>query len=216
MLDGLAYIRQRQLQGEHVLVLGDSELVINFLTRAYKPKLRDLVVRVQTAHEWQREWRRAGGPHLEFRHVPREFNTWADWLARVARYMRRDVRLDEFAEIWPSDMPAPKEIGASVWKSRPLGTHGISGPLGEALGELDCELRRPALEAWVGAKSRGLRIESIRCPKCDVIHIDNGACLKKAHLWHVCQRCGEKFKGNCAAVGTPLPPNPLLTTEVLE
>ena len=51
MLDGLAYIRQRQLQGEHVLVLGDSELVINFLTRAYKPKLRDLVVRVQTAHE---------------------------------------------------------------------------------------------------------------------------------------------------------------------
>ena len=66
MLDGLAYIRQRQLQGEHVLVLGDSELVINFLTRAYKPKLRELVVRVQTPHEWQREWRRAGGPHLEF------------------------------------------------------------------------------------------------------------------------------------------------------
>ena len=66
MLDGLAYIRQQQLQGEHVLVLGDSELVINFLTRAYKPKLRELVVRVQAAHEWQREWRRAGGPHLEF------------------------------------------------------------------------------------------------------------------------------------------------------
>ena len=82
--------------------------------------------------------------------------------------------------------------------------------------ELDCKLRRPALEAWVGAKSRGLRIESIRCPKCDVVHINNGAFLKKAHLWHVCQRCGEKFKGNCAAVGTPLPPNPLLTTEVLE
>ena len=66
MLDGLAYIRQRQLQGEHVLVLGDSELVINFLTRAYKPKLRELVVRVQVAHEWQRGWRRAGGMHLEF------------------------------------------------------------------------------------------------------------------------------------------------------
>ena len=110
-------------------------------------------------------------------------------------------------------MPAPKEIGASVWKSSPLGTQGISGPLGEALEELDCELRRPALEAWVGAKSRGLRIESIRCPKCDAIHIDNGAFLKRAHVY---QCCGEKFKGNCAAVGTPLPPNPLLTTAVLE
>ena len=51
MLDGLAYIWQRQLQGEHVLVLGDSELVINFLTRAHKPKLWELVARVQTAHE---------------------------------------------------------------------------------------------------------------------------------------------------------------------
>ena len=43
--------------------------------------------------------------------MSRNDNTWADWLARVARHVKRDVGLEEFAEVWPTDQPAPKEVG---------------------------------------------------------------------------------------------------------
>ena len=34
-----------------ILVLGDSELVINFMLRKYKPAMRELVLRVQKTQE---------------------------------------------------------------------------------------------------------------------------------------------------------------------
>ena len=37
MLDGLAYVEEQQLQISRLLVLGDSELVVNFLLCRYKP-----------------------------------------------------------------------------------------------------------------------------------------------------------------------------------
>ena len=44
--------------------------------------------------------------------MSRNDNKWADWLARVARHVKRDVGLEEFVEVWPTDQPAPKEVGA--------------------------------------------------------------------------------------------------------
>ena len=54
------------------------------------------------------------------------------------------------------------------------------------------------------------------CPKCEAVHIDDGFDLQKAHLWHECKNCGHKFRGSQAAVSTPLPNVPCVTTQVLE
>ena len=50
--------------------------------------------------------------------------------------MRRDVNLEEFAEVWPTDAPAPKEVGASVWKAEALQEGMELKELGEALRKL--------------------------------------------------------------------------------
>ena len=44
MLDGLAYVERQGLGRQKVLVLGDSELVTNFMLRKYKPSLCELVL----------------------------------------------------------------------------------------------------------------------------------------------------------------------------
>ena len=51
MLDGLAYIATQALGRQKVLVLGESELITTFMLRKSKPSLRELVLRVQKAHE---------------------------------------------------------------------------------------------------------------------------------------------------------------------
>ena len=43
--------------------------------------------------------------------MPHEENSWADWLAHVAAHVKRDVNLEEFAEAWPTNGAAPKEVG---------------------------------------------------------------------------------------------------------
>ena len=74
---------------------------------------------------------------MELQHVSQWDNTWADWLARVACDVRRDVNLEEFAGVWPTDAPAPKEVGASVWKAEALWKGmELKGELGEALRKL--------------------------------------------------------------------------------
>ena len=80
--------------------------------------------------------------------------------------MRRDFDLEEFADVWPSCDPAPREVGVGVWKAPPLQGKELPGELSEALEALPAGLRKPALEAWVGAKSRGLKVERVECPKC--------------------------------------------------
>lgn len=107
--------------------------------------------------------------------MSRNDNTWADWLARVARHVKRDVGLEEFAEVWPTDQPAPKEVGACVWKADALVVGAeLEGELGEALAALPCSQRHPALAAWVAAKTRGLRVEPLYCPRCEAVYIDTG------------------------------------------
>ena len=46
MVDGLAYVRALDMGRTKVLVLGDSELVVNFMLRKYKPAMQELVIRV--------------------------------------------------------------------------------------------------------------------------------------------------------------------------
>ena len=59
-------------------------------------------------------------------------------------------------------------------------------------------------------------MEAMMCPKCNQPHIDNELFMWKANLWHMCHFCSHKFHGSYAAIGTPLPENPPLTTAVLE
>ena len=51
MVDGLAYVGARNMGRTKILVLGDSELVINFMLRKYKPAMQELVLRVQKTQE---------------------------------------------------------------------------------------------------------------------------------------------------------------------
>ena len=44
MLEGLAHVERQGLGRQKVLVLGDSELVANFMLCKYKPSLRELVL----------------------------------------------------------------------------------------------------------------------------------------------------------------------------
>ena len=48
--------------------------------------------------------------------MPREENSWADWLARVVAHVKCDVDLEEFAEAWPTDDVAPKEVGNVLFR----------------------------------------------------------------------------------------------------
>ena len=49
--------------------------------------------------------------------MPREKNSWADWLARVAAHVKQDVDLEEFAEAWPTNDVAPKEVGNILFRA---------------------------------------------------------------------------------------------------
>lgn len=64
-----------------VVVYGDSQLVVNFCNRRARPSVGELYASVQ---EIMRHRRCIGTP-VFFRHVPRELNAVADWLANAAR-----------------------------------------------------------------------------------------------------------------------------------
>ena len=82
LLDGLRFLEHHAC-GQTVLVLGDSEMSINFMLQKYIPSLQELVLRVQEAQDILRRWRTTGGPKVTFRHVDCTHNMWADWLACV-------------------------------------------------------------------------------------------------------------------------------------
>ena len=69
--------------------------------------------------------------------------------------------MEEFADVWPSCDPAPREVGVGVWKAPPLEGKELPGELGAALEAQPEGLWKPALEAWVSAKSRGLKVERV-------------------------------------------------------
>lgn len=74
-----------------LVVRGDSNLVIAFMTKAATPGKRELVVAVREAREETMGW----GRRVVYQWVPREENTWADWLSNVAYKLQRDVTLPE-------------------------------------------------------------------------------------------------------------------------
>ena len=51
---------------------------------------------------------------MAFMHVKHNHNLWADWLGRVAAFLKHDIDIEEFAEIWPCNLTAPQEIGSIV------------------------------------------------------------------------------------------------------
>ena len=120
-----------------MLVLNDSKITIKFMLRRYKPTMRELVVvRVQAAWDLIRSWRWTGGPRVSFRHIDRTYNSWANWLGRVAYHIQRDFDFKDFLDIWPTCDPAPKEVGVGVWRSPPLVGQQLLGEMGAALEAL--------------------------------------------------------------------------------
>lgn len=76
-----------------LIVRGDSNLIIAFMTKAATPGKRELVVAVKEAREVTMGW----GRRLVYQWVPREDNTWADWLSNVAAKLQRSVTLPELS-----------------------------------------------------------------------------------------------------------------------
>ena len=100
-------------------------------------------------------------------HVDCTHNTWADWLARVAAHVKRSFSLEDFADVWPTCDAAPKEVGVGIWKG-PDYVQGqlLGGELARALAAIPAMKQRLVLKAWVNARSRGLQVGHVECPKC--------------------------------------------------
>ena len=75
--------------GRTLLVRGDTNLIISFMTRAARPGKRELVVLVKEAQDLLRGW----GRKVRFQWVPRDENKTADWLSNVAAALESDVNL---------------------------------------------------------------------------------------------------------------------------
>ena len=74
-----------------LLVRGDTNLIISFMTRQARPGKRELVMLVKQAQELIRGWGRV----VRFQWVAREDNKEADWLSNVAAALEGDVTLSE-------------------------------------------------------------------------------------------------------------------------
>ena len=73
--------------------------------------------------------------------------------------MQRNVDLQEFADVWPTDLLPPKEIIACVWREPALlQGEQLEGEMGTALAQLLAPLRKPVLAAWVSARTCGLQV----------------------------------------------------------
>ena len=82
-VEAIEFWKAMKFQPCPLLLRGDSQIMINFLTRRYKPGKRELVVAVDKHHKWGLEWAHGGGV-IKYQHVPRVLSSWADWLAIVA------------------------------------------------------------------------------------------------------------------------------------
>ncbi len=78
-----------------LLVRGDTNLIISFMTRAARPGKRELVILVKEAQDTLRGW----GRKVRFQWVPREENRTADWLSNVAAALTSDVNLVQLQEM---------------------------------------------------------------------------------------------------------------------
>ena len=74
-----------------ILVLGDSQLVLDFVACRAKPKVQALALASEKLHLLQHGW----GTCMVLQHDPREHNVLADWLTKVARADQASVELTE-------------------------------------------------------------------------------------------------------------------------
>ena len=86
--------------------------------------------------------------------MPREKNSCADWLARVAAHVKRDVDLEEFAEAWPTNGVAPKEGGNVLFRAE----GGLEPKLKAALETVKILERQKTLHSWVSAGQQNCKI----------------------------------------------------------
>ena len=75
------------LGASSIVVFGDSRLVVDFANRVAKPGKSQLFLAVREIEKLRRQLR---GVRITFRHVLRDKNQVADWLANVARVLGRD------------------------------------------------------------------------------------------------------------------------------
>lgn len=54
-----------------------------------------------------RQWT---GVKVSHQHIRREYNTWADWLARMARALGRNASLWELTDVAPVGEAAPRDL----------------------------------------------------------------------------------------------------------
>ena len=94
--------------------------------------------------------------------MPHKENAWADWLARVATYVKRDVDLEEFAEAWPTNEIAPKEVGNILFRAG----GEIEPRLITALETVKTAKRQKTLQSWVSARQHNCKIRILNCDKC--------------------------------------------------
>ncbi len=67
-----------------MVVRGDSKLIIDFCNKAARPGQQHLYLAMHTVRELAKQL----GARVLYRHVPRDDNTWADWLGRLAALSR--------------------------------------------------------------------------------------------------------------------------------
>ena len=71
LVEALHCIKKVGVLGEPLVVLGDSELTINFMNRKCTPRKWQLVMRVKEAMDNLHKWQCAGQPKVRFCHVDR-------------------------------------------------------------------------------------------------------------------------------------------------
>jgi ribonuclease HI len=81
MTEGVNLVEELLLvegKGKNVLIRGDSDLVIKFMNKVYKPHKKVLAVTIQQTRE---KLKTLKGIKIRFEHVPRANNAWADFLS---------------------------------------------------------------------------------------------------------------------------------------
>lgn len=84
----------------NVVIKGDSDLVVGFMTRRFKPKKKDLALLVKAAWDIIKSWKSV---RARFYHVPREFNQVADWLSKLAREVKCHFTLADLSPLFSDD-----------------------------------------------------------------------------------------------------------------
>lgn len=99
LVEGLNLVGEflmKEGRGQDILVRGDSDLVIKFMNKVYKPHKKNLTNLVAAARETVKNLK---GLKISFEHVPRRLNSWADFLSQVALKGADSVDLEEAKEM---------------------------------------------------------------------------------------------------------------------